>query len=429
MAAGGHWACLIRKKGPPLWIELEGQDEALPGRVRSLLARGGHDRDDDRNESLRQLHAQRIAPVEPHLSGVGHLVVLPAGSMAAIPIEALTDRYTVSYAPSATVYAWLRQNRGSRAAGDDAAAGTRTLLAVGDPRFACQSPGASEMAGLALADRPSVDTGGEAGSRDGDLLLPARGTAPAPLPGSRREIESIVRLFERSSSQGEPPTVLLGPAASESALEELAGAKKLGPFRFLHFATHAEMDDRIPMQSALVLSRNRQQNDMERLAAGGEVYDGRLTADQIVRDWTLDADLVTLSACETALGRYSGGEGFLGFSQAFLVAGSRCLMLSLWKVDDRATALLMGRFYENVLGAYDGIRGCRAAGAPMPMTEALRESKSWLRQLSIADIRRAEAGRSCRAVEERGTPLARIRPYESPHFWAAFILVGDPQAR
>ena len=67
--------------------------------------------------------------------------------------------------------------------------------------------------------------------------------------------------------------------------------------------------------------------------------DGRLTAAEVLRDWKLDADLVTLSACETALGKFSGGEGFVGFSQALFVAGARCVLLSNWKVDDQVTAV------------------------------------------------------------------------------------------
>ena len=57
-----------------------------------------------------------------------------------------------------------------------------------------------------------------------------------------------------------------------------------------------------------------------------------------------------LSACDTGLGKFSGGEGYLGFSQALFLAGGRSLLLSLWQVDDAATALLMTRFYENLLG-------------------------------------------------------------------------------
>src|SRR5262249_41666736 len=110
------------------------------------------------------------------------------------------------------------------------------------------------------------------------------------------------------------------------------------------------------------------------------VFDGRLSVREIQRTWELKAELVTLSACETALGRDAGGEGFVGFTQALLMAGTRRGCLSLWKVDGTAAALLMQRFYANLLGRRGGLTG------PMPKAEALGEAKSWLRGL-----RRAEA--------------------------------------
>ena len=90
--------------------------------------------------------------------------------------------------------------------------------------------------------------------------------------------------------------------------------------------------------------------------------------------------MVTLSACETALGRESGGEGFAGFTQALLMSGARSVCVSLWKVDDAATALLMQRFYANLLGRRPGLAG------PMPKSEALREAKVWLRDLKRAEV-------------------------------------------
>jgi hypothetical protein len=98
--------------------------------------------------------------------------------------------------------------------------------------------------------------------------------------------------------------------------------------------------------------------------------DGQSTSEQIVRTWDLDADLVVLSACESGLGRYAGGEGYLGFAQALFVKGAKSLVLSQWKVDDKATALLMTRFYQNLLG-------CRAGlSQPLPKAEALDEANS-----------------------------------------------------
>jgi len=99
------------------------------------------------------------------------------------------------------------------------------------------------------------------------------------------------------------------------------------------------------------------------------VFDGRLSVREIQRGWDLKAELVTLSACETALGRDAGGEGFVGFTQALLMSGTRSVCLSLWRVDDRATSLLMTRFYQNLLGRRAGLT------VPLPKAEALREAK------------------------------------------------------
>ncbi len=132
-------------------------------------------------------------------------------------------------------------------------------------------------------------------------------------------------------------------------------------------------------------------------------FDGRLSVREIQRGWDLKAELVTLSACETALGRDAGGEGFVGFTQALLMSGTRSVCLSLWKVDDTATALLMQRFYANLLGRRSGLTG------PIPKAEALREAKAWLRDVAPrgrADPDRGVVGRR-RARQRRQRPPTR----------------------
>ncbi|HLM88540.1 MAG TPA: tetratricopeptide repeat protein, partial [Streptosporangiaceae bacterium] len=209
-----------------------------------------------------------------------------------------------------------------------------------------------------------------------EVLRRTRGPAPTPLPGSRAEVEAIARLFNR-------PTLLLGSDASEQQLDALVAADALRRFDVLHLATHGVLDDRVALHSALLLARDRLPADpAARVLAGQEAYDGTLTAEQILRTWKLDAELVTLSACQSALGRPGGGEGYLGFSQALFLAGARSLVLSLWKVDDQATQLLMTRFYQNLLGRRAGLDG------PLPKAEALREAKEWLRGLTVVEAAR-----------------------------------------
>jgi len=157
---------------------------------------------------------------------------------------------------------------------------------------------------------------------------------------------------------------------------------------------------------------------------------------KVLSDWQLDADLVVLSACQSGLGREAAGEGMLGFTQALLQKGARSVVLSRWKVDDAATALLMQRFYENLLG--------RRAGEgdppvkPMQRAEALREARSWLRQLARAEaekrlavlrerVPRGERGRIKAALPTRQPDAPKEdRPFDHPYFWAAFVLLGDP---
>jgi CHAT domain-containing protein len=240
------------------------------------------------------------------------------------------------------------------------------------------------------------------------------------LPGTRREVEALAEVFK---SDGRPIQALLGPAASEPELERLSAADELKQFAFIHLATHAVIDEAIPQRSAVILTQIGLPDPLDQVLKHKPVFDGRLLVREIQRSWELKAELVTLSACDTALGKESGGEGFVGFTQALLMSGARSVCLSLWKVDDTATALLMSRFYQNMLGKRPGLT------KPMPKAESLGEAKRWLRGLTIDE---ADAAESALQQVSRGASRRRVdkpvtlRPYEHPHFWAAFVLVGDP---
>jgi hypothetical protein len=415
--------------------------------------------------------------------------------MAGIPVEALTDRYLVSYAPSGSVFARLCQKHRPLT--------EPTLLAVGDPNFALPSAspppeppdpglylalvlpgGGAAKAGLRAGDvllqyggtrlstRADLKVAAEGGERvpvlawregkvlderrvapgklgvvvsdeppavalrkrrELDLLADARvrGDGLAPLAGTRLEVAALAALLPEDRS-----TVLLGSKASEQELDALRTAGKLKQYRLLHLATHGTVDPGSARLSALELSRDRLPGPDEqarRAAAGQKVYTGRLSVQTIGEEWDLDADLVALSACQTAIGPDGGGEGLLGFSQVLLGRGARSLLLSLWKVDDTATALLMTRFYQDLLGKRDGLK------AALPKAEALREAKQWLRALPRAEAE-ALAGRlargAVRAAEEPKGPAAPAAapalptgdaPFAHPRYWAAFILIGDPE--
>jgi hypothetical protein len=252
-----------------------------------------------------------------------------------------------------------------------------------------------------------------------EVLAPTRGESLARLPGTRREVAAIAALFPKDRV-----TTLLGAEARESAVQELARSGKLKGFRYLHFAAHGRDDPRSAYRTALILAPDTDRSDDPTAFEA----DGELTAEQIARTWELDAELVVLSACETALGRQAGGEGFLGFAQPLLAKGARGLVLSLWKVDDQATALLMTRFYQDLLGRRPGLE------KPLPKAEALAEAKTWLRDLTANEVgpalealdrgavRPLADGGAAPPRESAGGP----RPYAHPYYWAAFVLVGDP---
>jgi CHAT domain-containing protein len=258
--------------------------------------------------------------------------------------------------------------------------------------------------------------------RSGDRAVQrSRGMPFAPLPGTRIETQAIARLFPES-------LVLLGADASARRLALLAKADQLRQYRYLHLATHGIVNHRIALYSALLLAQGPSAGPTQQTQGGPPFSEGRLTAEEILQSWKLDADLVVLSVCQSALGKQAGGEGYLGFTQALFLAGARSLVLSLWKVDDTATELLMVRFYENLLGKREGL------SKPLPKAEALREAKKWLRELPRAERDRLAA--ALQQGKERG-PLVQIDkpvaaegegpPYAHPYYWAAFVLYGDPK--
>jgi tetratricopeptide (TPR) repeat protein len=419
---------------------------------------------------------------------VRRLIVLPSQTMAGVPIEALLafdDTRTVSYAPSGTLLKYLHtQSR------PDSHAGLLALGdPIYKRSDMSDDPKPLPKNGLLVNVVIRGSNAAKHGLKDGDVLLAYNGLAmnkkddlkvvtdgvkpipieiwrdgvlsrrdlatgklgamidsrPAPeaiveqrkfqqvlsaarsggddfvpLPATRREVEAITKLFD---SDKRPARALLGTDASESELDRLSSADGLKQFAFIHLATHGVIDEGIPQRSAVILTQTGLPEPLDQILNHKPVFDGRLLVREIQRSWDLKAELVTLSACETALGKESGGEGFVGFTQALLMSGARSVCLSLWKVDDTATALLMTRFYQNMLGKRPGL------SKPMPKAEALREAKKWLRELTVDEAGVAESKllQVSRGDPRplKGTPVA-TRPYEHPHFWAAFVLVGDP---
>lgn len=203
------------------------------------------------------------------------------------------------------------------------------------------------MPGTQLALLDDVDDGAVTRAGGGRGALPR-------LPAAAVEAREIIRLAGPSTRV----LALTGFDASRSRIE----SERLGEFRIIHFATHAFADSQDPALAMLALSR---------LDAAGNPIDGTLRSHEI-SEWRLDADLVVLSGCETALGRELGGEGPIGLSQAFLRSGARTVIASLWKVPDSSTAALMREFYRELI-----LNDRNAAVALQRAQQAVRRQDKW----------------------------------------------------
>jgi CHAT domain-containing protein len=307
--------------------------DALQDRVeifRKLLARGQDVAALD--AQARRLFDDLLGPARPLVAASRRLLIVPDGPLHALPFAALVDSTGPHYlvelkplhvAPSLTVYAELMRPRAetARPAGPP-------LVAFGAPDYGTTAAGAE----AALAN-PS---------------LAARAQRLGPLPASAGEVADIAALYPGAI------TYVGGQATEEKAKTLPAGT------RILHFATHALLDGRRPLDSALVLSRTPN---------GSE--NGLFQAWEIFERLRVDADLVTLAACDTGLGRDMGGEGLISLARAFQFAGARSVLASLWAVDDAPTATLMKSFYAGLRHGSTKDEALQAA-----QLEALRRTPS-----------------------------------------------------
>ena len=187
----------------------------------------------------------------------------------------------------------------------------------------------------------------------------------ASLPGTEKEVREIAAVCRDKKFK---VNTLLRQEAQEKVLKNL----NMENFSILHFATHGLVDEDSPELSQIFLSKSEEE-------------DGNLFAGEIF-NLRLNADLVTLSACEVGLGKASKGEGLIGLGRAFLYAGAKNLVLSLWRVSDESTARLMIFFY----------------------TQKFATNKS-----SYAE-----------ALQEAKLQLLQDKTYSKPYYWAAFLLLG-----
>ncbi|HRC84059.1 MAG TPA: CHAT domain-containing protein [Thermoanaerobaculia bacterium] len=328
---------------------------------KAILARADPMLDPAYTEPAVALFRGLISPAAELLEGVDHLIVIPDDSLYRLPFETLLEReprlgdagapflvkrYRVSYLPSVTVWAQIEAELNQRL--DRSTPGPRyAFVGFGDPQN--RSEREATVVAQARAGQPAV--GAPAAS------LPR-------LPGSEGELRTISALLAPSAVK-----LFLGKQATKVAVT--GPGSVVSDTRFLHFAVHGDIEGRSKDQLALVLAPTSPQDD------------GRLRM-QDVLGLSLRCDLVVLSACGSGLGEQLRGEGVIGFSRAFMQAGTPSLLMSLWNVDDVRTAQLMERFYGRLL-----------AGASK--AEALRQAKlDLLDQPGSAD----------------------------PFYWAPFILFG-----
>lgn len=286
------------------------------------------------DQSARKLYSQLIPPIG---RAINQLIIIPDGVLGTIPFETLLVEE-----PTFLGYHYLIEDY---AISYDYAA---TLL-IDKLKSSTLDNGVS---GIFLSAPVSFE--------NNELRMPT-------LPGTEEEVGQIQKLF---ASAADAPTVRLNKEASESMLK----TDELATYKYLHFATHGIVNESRPELSRIFL-------------APGQNEDGSLYSGEIY-NLKINANLVTLSACETGLGKVEKGEGIIGLSRSLTYAGAKNLIVSLWQVADKSTAQLMIDFY----------------------TQHLLHSNN---KIFADDLRRAK--------------LSFIKGYEysKPYYWAPFILIGQ----
>ncbi len=313
------------------------------------------------NSVLARLSAQLLHPLALPAS-INRLIVVRSDILNWVPLAALSlpekpalpllTQCEISYAPSATFASRLLQLESGPIHPAE------SMLVMADPVFTLADSRLPQVARLNGTKSERVEIA--------DSRHAFRGLRFSRLPASSAEAALIERLFKGKVVKK------LGFDASRSILSEI----KADEYQMIHLATHSVIREKDPTLSGLLFSL---------LDAQGNAQDGFLTLTDIA-NLPLKADLVVISACQTADGKLIEGEGPLSFSRAFLLAGARTVIGTQWAVDDKATSELMKLFYEQLLTRH------------LPPVKALRQAQ--LQMLKNAT-------------------------YQSPEHWAAFECYGD----
>lgn len=291
------------------------------------------------------------------------LIIVPDGQLQYVPFAALPvpfgpsttkavnliHRFELVELPSASILKALRDKRRLP---------TETAAVFADPVFTKDDSRMERQSQTVLSYKPALGLA----LRD----VPLGSTYIPRLTESRHEAEAI------SDALAPAPVHL---ALDFNANRDAVLKGDLGRYRYIHFATHEILDNKHPEFSGLILSLVNKK---------GKAEDGYLRVQDIYR-LNLSADLVVLSSCNSTLGKDMASEGIVGLPRAFLYAGSKAVISTLWKVDDAATAEFMRIFYTK-----------------------LHQSKT-----------------PSAALKDAQLELSRSKEWASPYFWAAFVLQGE----
>jgi CHAT domain-containing protein/Tfp pilus assembly protein PilF len=324
--------------------------ETLEPLLRSVYAELSDPQSPPESAAILTLSRHLLGPVVHQIAGK-RLLIAADSIQQAIPFAALPEpygrheplviRHEIVSVPSLAVLAELRRRAAERRPAP------RLLALLADPVF---DPSDARLAALVRTPLPELQ----------DRFL-------SRLLQSRQEADAVAALV---------PSGQAFTALDFAASRDLVLSGRLSAYRILHIATHGLLRQDHPELSALVLSR---------FDRDGTPRDGYLRLPDL-EALHLPADLVVLSACNTALGRETPGEGLVGLPQAFFTAGATRVLVSLWRVEDASTAALMTTFYRRLLLAHDS------------PAAALRQA-----QLAV-----------------------RAQPrWSAPRYWAGFVLQGD----
>lgn len=318
----------------------------------------------------RALYEKLIEPASALLAGKKHLIIVPDGTLQRLPFAVLLKEpakkngpvdlidlpylikdFAISYAPSVSIWARLHESVPKYVKAP------KDFVAFGNPAYPEKAQG---------------------------LFASLLGRAnPQPLRYSQSEMERIGALFGKNGSVA----IYQGAQANENTVKS---AGEINQYRFVHFSVHGGINEAFPRLSGLLLSLPTGSKEE---SGSLNVGDGVLTAEEIM-SLHLNAELVSLSACETGLGKLVNGEGLMGLMRAFIYAGTPSVAVSLWNVDDRATADLMEGFYRHLL------------------QDRKQKGRDPL------NLNKAEAMREAQ--------LDAIREGSAPYYWASFVIEGHP---